>query len=94
MATTRTEHPNSPSMNVHGTTSTTAGAGARTLDVVALVLMIIGGINWGLVGLFQVDLVASIFGPMSTVSRVVYVIVGIAALYGIVTAIRAAQRRA
>jgi len=52
------------------------------LDWIALVLLIIGGLNWGLVGLFKFDLVAAIFGDMSAISRVVYILVGIAALYG------------
>lgn len=52
-----------------------------SLDWVALVLVIIGGLNWGLVGFFQYDLVASIFGDMSTVSRVVYDLVGLSGLY-------------
>lgn len=53
----------------------------NALDWIALVLVIIGGLNWGLVGLFEVDLVAAIFGAMSIVSRVIYVLVGIAAIY-------------
>ena len=75
------------------TPTTTAGSAARTVDVIALVLMIVGGINWGLVGLFQFDLVATLFGQMSTASRVVYVLVGLAALYGIVTAVRVGRRQ-
>ncbi len=55
----------------------------RTLDIIALILIIIGGLNWGLVGFFQFDLVAAIFGAMSIAARVVYAIVGIAAIYGI-----------
>ncbi|GIP21999.1 MULTISPECIES: DUF378 domain-containing protein [Paenibacillus] len=56
----------------------------KTLDVVALVLLIIGGLNWLLVGLFQYDLVAGLFGGQnSAISRVVYVIVGLCALYSI-----------
>ncbi len=59
----------------------------KTLNMIALALLIIGGLNWLLVGLFSFDLVAAIFGgevgPRSTLSRVVYVIVGIAALYGL-----------
>ena len=57
----------------------------KTMNMVALALLIIGGLNWLLVGLFGFDLVAAIFGgevgPRSGVSRVVYVIVGLAALY-------------
>jgi uncharacterized membrane protein YuzA (DUF378 family) len=65
----------------------------RTLDVVAIALLIVGGLNWGLVGLFNFDLVAALFGAGSALSRVVYVLVGIAALYGIVTATHLARRR-
>jgi len=53
----------------------------RKLDVVAAVLLVIGGLNWGLVGAANFDLVATIFGEMSALSRVVYVVVGVAALY-------------
>ncbi|WP_435923492.1 DUF378 domain-containing protein [Paenibacillus sp. DYY-L-2] len=56
----------------------------KTLNVIALTLLIIGGLNWLLVGLFQYDLVAGIFGGQtSTLSRIVYVIVGICAVYSI-----------
>ncbi len=52
------------------------------LNRVALILLIIGGINWLLVGLFQFDLVATIFGGQSSIlARIVYVIVGLCALY-------------
>jgi hypothetical protein len=57
----------------------------HALDWIAMVLMIIGGINWGLVGLMNIDLVASIFGEMSTASRVIYALVGLSALYSIYT---------
>jgi len=53
------------------------------IDWIALVLVIVGGLNWGLVGLFGFDLVAAIFGEMSTISRAVYSLVGLAALYTI-----------
>jgi uncharacterized membrane protein YuzA (DUF378 family) len=55
------------------------------LDYVALALLIIGGLNWALVGLFGVDMVATIFGPGSPAARLVYVAVGLAALYSIYT---------
>ena len=52
------------------------------LDRVSLVLSIIGGINWGSIGLFRFDLVAYLFGGQAaTVSRVIYTIVGVAALW-------------
>ena len=52
----------------------------KALDVVTLVLLIVGGLNWGLVGLFNFDLVATIFGEMSMLSRIVYVLVGVSAV--------------
>lgn len=52
------------------------------IDRIALILTIIGGINWGLVGLFRFDFVAYLFGGQtSTVSRVIYTLVGIAAIW-------------
>ena len=52
------------------------------MDRIALVLSIIGGLNWGLVGLFRFDLVAYIFGGQTaTVSRIVYALVGLAAIW-------------
>ncbi len=54
----------------------------KALDVIVVILLIVGGLNWGLVGLFQFDLVAAIFGGQSAVvSRVVYTLVGLCALY-------------
>ena len=54
-------------------------------DWLAMVLMIVGGINWGLVGLMNIDLVAALFGDGTTAARVVYALVGLAALYSIYT---------
>ncbi len=52
------------------------------LDRIALLLTIIGGINWGLIGIFQFDLVAFIFGGQAAVvSRIIYVLVGISAIW-------------
>jgi uncharacterized protein len=53
------------------------------VDYVAMVLLIVGGLNWGMVGLFGVDVVASLFGTESAISRVIYTLVGLAALYSI-----------
>ncbi|AUX92585.1 DUF378 domain-containing protein [Mixta gaviniae] len=54
----------------------------KTLDYVALILLIVGGLNWLLVGLFQFDLVAAIFGGQAAIiSRIIYVVVGLCALY-------------
>lgn len=54
---------------------------SRGFDYTALVLVIIGAINWALIGFFKFDLVAFIFGDMTVVTRIVYAIVGIAGLY-------------
>lgn len=51
------------------------------LDWICLILVIVGGLNWGLVGFLNFDLVATIFGAMSIVSRIVYALVGLAAIY-------------
>ncbi|MDR7666504.1 DUF378 domain-containing protein [Methanosarcina sp. Z-7115] len=56
-------------------------ADKSSIDWLALVLVIVGGLNWGLVGLFGFDLVAAIFGDMSILSRIVYSLVGLAAVY-------------
>ncbi|AKM82574.1 TPA: DUF378 domain-containing protein [Candidatus Berkelbacteria bacterium] len=53
----------------------------NAVDWIALILVIIGAINWGLVGFFQYDLVKAIFGDMTTMSRIVYDLVGLAGLY-------------
>ncbi|WP_183852627.1 DUF378 domain-containing protein [Prosthecomicrobium pneumaticum] len=65
----------------------------HALNIITLVLLIVGGLNWGLVGLFQFDLVAAIFGGQtSALSRVVYILVGLSALWQIVPLSRALQR--
>lgn len=51
------------------------------LNIVSLILVIVGGLNWGLVGALNFDLVGWIFGAMSVAARIVYVIVGLAAIY-------------
>lgn len=55
----------------------------RILNAIALTLVIVGAINWGLIGFFGFDLVAALFGDMSGFSRVVYALVGLAGLYSI-----------
>ena len=53
----------------------------KTLDLVGLVLIVVGGLNWGLVGLAKFDLVATLFGgPEAALARIVYTLVGLAAL--------------
>ena len=60
----------------------------RIINVVTLVLLIVGGLNWGLVGLFGFDLVAAIFGEMSALSRIVYTLVGVSAVWQLIPLFR------
>lgn len=55
----------------------------KVLDSIALILVIVGAVNWGLIGFFQFDLVATLFGDMTMFSRIVYALVGIAGLYSL-----------
>lgn len=56
----------------------------RALNLMTQILLIVGGLNWGLVGALNFDLVAALFGEMSGLSRMVYCLVGLSALYQIV----------
>lgn len=51
------------------------------LDWIAIILVVIGALNWALIGIFEWDLVAAIFGDMSTLSRIVYILVGLSGIY-------------
>ena len=64
----------------------------KKLDVVAAVLLVVGGLNWGLVGAAGFNLVAALFGEMSVMSATVYVLVGLAAVYQALQ-VRGIQRR-
>ena len=55
----------------------------KIIDKIALVLIIIGALNWGLIALFNFDLVAAIFGDMTILARIVYGLVGLSGLWGI-----------
>ena len=55
----------------------------KALDITALALVIIGALNWGLIGIFQFNLVDTLFGISTVLSRIVYGLVGIAGLYAI-----------
>lgn len=55
----------------------------KVIDKIALVLIIIGALNWGLIAAFEFDLVAAIFGTMSALSRIVYGLVGLSGIWGI-----------
>lgn len=56
----------------------------KALNIITLILVIVGGLNWGLVGLFSFDLVAAIFGEGSALSRIVYIFVGLSAAWQLV----------
>lgn len=63
-----------------------------TIDWIALILVIVGGLNWGLVGLFNFNLVTTIFGDMTAISKIVFVLVGISAVYMLVIANKLAKK--
>jgi uncharacterized membrane protein YuzA (DUF378 family) len=68
----------------------------RTLSLIALVLVVIGAINWGLIGFFGFNLVAAIFGNSTgglVVQRIIYALVGLAGLYGIGMLVRLSEAR-
>lgn len=56
----------------------------NALDWIAWILVLIGAINWGLIGFFKFDLVAMIFGDMTLITRLIYALIGIAAIYLII----------
>ncbi len=55
--------------------------GNKFIDAIALTIAIVGAVNWGLIGFFDFNLVASVFGSMSWLSRIIYALVGICGLY-------------
>ena len=55
----------------------------KIIDKIALLLVIIGAINWGLIGIFNFNLVTTLFGDMTIISRIVYILVGISGLWAI-----------
>lgn len=57
----------------------------NALDWITMILIIIGGLNWGLVGFFNFDLVKTIFGDMTIISRIVYALVGLSAVYALLS---------
>ncbi|MFT5871915.1 MAG: uncharacterized membrane protein YuzA (DUF378 family) [Clostridium sp.] len=55
----------------------------KALDITALVLVIIGAVNWGLIGFFRFDLVSSLFGTGTAFTRIIFALVGICGLYSL-----------
>ena len=74
------------SINITRSSSLTA------VDWAAMVLMIIGAVNWGLLGAIDVNLVTTLFGEQTALTRIVYVVVGLAGLYGIYQLAKFARR--
>lgn len=64
----------------------------NALDYTAWALIVIGGLNWGLVGAFKFNLVDSLFGVESVISTIIYIVVGLAALYSLVAVIMKASK--
>ena len=64
----------------------------NAMDWISMILLIVGGLNWGLVGLADFDLVATLFGEGSGLSRIVYILVGLAALYSLYTTTKMGRR--
>ncbi len=58
----------------------------NVLDWIAFIVMVIGGLVWGLIGFFDFNLVTTIFGDETVISRIIYAIIGIAALYLLIVA--------
>lgn len=57
---------------------------SHNLELIAMVLLVIGGLNWGLFGLFRFDIISSIFGEMTALTRIIYVLIGLSAVHRIV----------
>ena len=64
----------------------------KLFDILAAILLVIGGLNWGLYGLFDLDLVAATTGSAASFAQFVYAAVGLAALYQVIS-LRSIQRR-
>ena len=60
----------------------------KTLKFIVFILTVIGALNWGLVGFFRFDLVASIFGEMSTITRLIYALIGVSGIVALITMFR------
>ncbi len=64
----------------------------NAFDWITFILVIIGALNWGLVGFFNFDLVAAIFGDMTAISRVIYALVGLSAIYLLIISPKLAKK--
>ena len=74
-------------------TRTTEARRFNALDWIAAILLIVGGLNWGLVGIADFNLVAALFGEGTTLSRIVYILVGLSAVYYLYTVTKMGRNR-
>ena len=87
-----TERRHLPDRRADGHVDRGTHARMGAVDWIAMILLVVGGLNWGLVGLFRFDLVATLFGEMSPLSRIVYPVVGLCALYSLYTSSKLSRR--
>lgn len=76
--------------------SATSGATSKKMTAaewVPMLLLAIGGLNWGLIGLFDFNLVSFLFGEMSPISRIIYIVVGVCAVYSLYLSARMSRNR-
>ena len=90
MSPNMTERRTITDRRTHG--SITAGKQMKALEWIPMLLLAVGGLNWGLVGLFNFNLVSFLFGEMTTLTRLVYVVVGLCALYSLYLSSRISSR--
>lgn len=74
------------------TTSTSHKKGMAAAEWIPMLLLIVGGLNWGLIGLFDFNLVATLFGEESAISRIIYIAVGLSALYSLYMSARLSSK--
>jgi uncharacterized membrane protein YuzA (DUF378 family) len=84
-----TERRHTPDRRSHGTVNTKRMSAAEWIP---MLLLVIGGLNWGLVGLLDFNLVAALFGEGSALSRLIYVAVGLSALYSLYMSARLSKK--
>lgn len=82
------DHPFTERRRRHDRRSDAASRKLNAVDWIAMLLVIAGGLNWGLIGLMQIDLIGTLFGEMSIAARLVYLAIGVSGLYAIYTCMR------
>ena len=64
---------------------------AQVLQTIAMILLLIGGLNWGLIGIFEWNFIATVFGYTSVLTRTIYALAGVAAVYRILVWAKASR---